>query len=301
MLFAEDLNFLVTNRLPRRFATVLFGRLSRIRSRPLTAFVVALWRAFADDLCLEESKHQRFDSLHDCFTRELRDDARKIDPTPNFIVSPCDAIVGAHGRIRSGEAIQAKGFPYRLSELLPDPTLVERHQEGYFCTLRLKASMYHHFHAPVDGSLREVLYVSGDTWNVNPIALKRVERLFCKNERAALAFEQLEPGLEITLVPVAAILVAGIRLHCLPEVLDLQYEGPHRIACHADYRRGDPMGYFQHGSTILVFVRGDVEFADGVRSGERINMGQPLFRHLSSPLVPAAPAPQQRAQAPALS
>ena len=46
--------------------------------------------------------------------------------------------------------------------------------------------MYHRFHAPHDCRIREVVYLSGDTWNVNPIALRRIERLFCKNERAVV-------------------------------------------------------------------------------------------------------------------
>ena len=47
--------------------------------------------------------------------------------------------------------------------------------------------MYHRFHAPHDCRVEQVTYISGDTWNVNPIALKRVEKLFCKNERAVHA------------------------------------------------------------------------------------------------------------------
>ena len=36
--------------------------------------------------------------------------------------------------------------------------------------------MYHRFHAPADCRVEQVNYISGDTWNVNPIALKRVEQ-----------------------------------------------------------------------------------------------------------------------------
>ena len=87
-------------------------------------------------------------------------------------MSPCDAIVGAHGAIAGTELYQAKGFPYTLQDLLPDPALVEAHRNGRYVTLRLKSSMYHRFHAPHDGRIDKVIYVSGDTWNVNPIALQ---------------------------------------------------------------------------------------------------------------------------------
>ena len=56
-----------------------------------------MFRFFADDLDLHEAKKTRFDSLHDCFIRELKDGARPIDPDPEVVVSPCDAIVGACG------------------------------------------------------------------------------------------------------------------------------------------------------------------------------------------------------------
>src|SRR5262249_41448506 len=152
--------------------------------------------------------------------RELREGARPLNTDPFVVTSPCDAVIGAFGTIREGQVIQAKGFPYSLMDLLNDERLVRRHSDGKFVTLRLRSSMYHRFHAPCDGRIRRVKYISGDTWNVNPIALRRVERLFCRNERAVLPLELSAPNSYVTLVPIAAILVAGIRLHFLPTVLN---------------------------------------------------------------------------------
>src|SRR5262249_26346194 len=157
-----------------------------------------------------------------------------------------------------------KGFPYSLIDLLNDERLVERHRNGKFVTLRLRSSMYHRFHAPCDGRLRTVKYISGDTWNVNPIALKRVERLFCKNERAVLPLEISTPDSYVTLVPVAAILVASIKLHFIPATLSLNYRGPAEIPCDAVFAKGQELGYFESGSTIVVFATSDFEFADNV-------------------------------------
>lgn len=282
----EDLNFLVTNRIPRRYATLFMGWFSRIESRRLTRVSLATWRLFADELDLDEARTQEFASLHDCFVRQLRPGARPIDPDPSVMVSPCDAIVGAHGRVRGTEVIQAKGFPYTLLDLLADPTLVERHRDGWFVTLRLKSNMYHRFHAPAAGRLREVRYISGDTWNVNPIALRRVERLFCKNERAVLPLELDHPTAQLTLVPVAAILVAGIRLHCLGSTLDLRYRGPNHIPCDARFEKGEELGYFHSGSTIIVFASGPLVLAPQVVDGALIRVGQPLFRGTGA-LTPA--------------
>lgn len=289
VLLQEDLHFLLTNRIPRRYATLLMGWYSQIESERLTRASIAVWRLFAGDLALHEARTPRFRSLQECFVRELRQGARPIDPDPGVIVSPCDAEVGACGPIRGTEVFQAKGFPYRLEDLLPDRALAERHRNGIFVTLRLKSSMYHRFHAPCDCRVERVVYVSGDTWNVHPIALRRVEQLFCKNERAVVDLVLPDPGQALTLVPVAAILVAGIKLRCLDEVLDLRYRGPNVLPCNASFRKGDELGHFQSGSTILVFASGGFELCDGVAQGAILRAGRPLLRRPARP--PGAPAP----------
>jgi phosphatidylserine decarboxylase len=138
--------------------------------------------------------------------------------------------------------------------------------------------MYHRFHAPADCRVEQVNYISGDTWNVNPIALKRVERLFCKNERAVIRCRLPQSGALITLVPVAAILVASMRLKFLDVLLHLRYRGPNVIPCDAGLRRGEEMGWFEHGSTIIVFAPRGACLAEAVGEGDRIQMGQALMR-----------------------
>jgi phosphatidylserine decarboxylase len=274
----ENLNFLVTNRIPRRYATKLMGWFSRIESPLLARASIAAWQLFADDLNLAEAKKTEFRTLQECFVRELRDGARPVDPAREVAVSPCDAEVGAVGRMAGDELFQAKGFPYRAGDLLHDPKLVERHRGGLFVTLRLKSNMYHRFHAPAECRLKRVIYISGDTWNVNPIALKRVEQLFCKNERAVLELQLNVPSIALTLVPIAAILVGSIKLHCLEKPLDLSYRGPREVPCDVGYAKGQELGYFAAGSTIVAFASGPVELAPNVVTGTTLRMGQPLFK-----------------------
>lgn len=273
----EDLNFLITNRLPRKFVTKLVGRVSHIRSRRFTRASLRVWRLFADDLRLDEALTTDFESLHDCFIRELRPGTRPIDPDPRAVVSPCDALIGAFGVVQGGQVLQAKGFPYPLLDLLQDPELVARYEGGTFLTLRLKANMYHRFHAPTNCALRKVVYVSGDTWNVNPIALRRVERLFCKNERAVLDFELPGGRRGLTMVPVAAIAVASIRLHCVGQTLSLAWRGPRELPCDATYVKGEELGYFHAGSTILLFAEPRLRLAAHLALGATVRVGQPLF------------------------
>jgi phosphatidylserine decarboxylase len=277
ILQQEDINFLLTNRIPRRLVTQFIGWFSRIEQPLVRDLSIGVWRFFSD-LDLGEAKKTHFTSMHDCFTRELKDGARSIDADPALLVSPCDAIVGACGAVVGTELLQIKGFAYTLQDLIGDPELVNAHRNGCFVTLRLTSSMYHRFHAPHDCRVEKVTYISGDTWNVNPIALKRIEKLFCKNERAVLRTRLIATDHIVTLVPVAAVLVASIRLHFLDAPLDRRHRGRSVIACDAQFRKGEEMGWFQHGSTIILFAPpGSALFAH-VREGSAIRVGQPLMR-----------------------
>jgi phosphatidylserine decarboxylase len=273
----EDLNFLLTNRIPRRLATQFVGWFSKIEQPVVRDLSIAVWRLFSG-LDLSEAKTSQFKSMHDCFIRELRDGARPVDDDPGVLTSPCDAIVGTGGPIAGTEVLQVKGFPYALEELFGGPELDEVYRDGQYVTLRLTSSMYHRFHAPHDCRIDRVTYISGDTWNVNPIALKRVEKLFCKNERAVIRARLSATGHEVTMVPVAAILVASIRLHFLDVLLNLKHRGPNVIACDAAVGKGEELGWFEHGSTIIVFAPAGFTLCPGLEEGTRIRMGQALMR-----------------------
>lgn len=272
LLLQEDLNFLLTNRIPRVLATRLMGRFSRIRNRHVARMSIAVWRMFTD-LDLSEARQTRFDSLHECFTRELKPGTRSVDATAGTLVSPCDGIVGACGRVEGGRVFQAKGFPYALADLFGSAEVAARYHDGCFVTLRLTSTMYHRFHAPDDARVEHVTYISGDTWNVNPIALKRVENLFCRNERAAIHLRRAA-GDPFALVAVAAILVASIRIHFLDVRLHLRWKGPNEIPCDARITRGQELGWFEHGSTILMFAPAGFELAPGIEPGLRVRMGR---------------------------
>jgi phosphatidylserine decarboxylase len=277
LLEQEDLNFLLTNRIPRRLVTRFVGWFSQIQQPLVRDLSIGLWRFFSD-LDLSEAKKAHFLSMHDCFIRELKDGARPVDGDPKILVSPCDAIVGASGTIAGTRLYQIKGFPYTLADLFCDRALADAHRNGRYVTLRLTSSMYHRFHAPHDCRVDQVTYISGDTWNVNPIALRRIEKLFCKNERALLRTKLAATGHTITLVPVAAVLVASIRLHFLDVLLNLEHSGPNVIACDASFGKGEEMGWFQHGSTMIVFAPDGFSLHEDVREGATIRVGEPLMR-----------------------
>jgi phosphatidylserine decarboxylase len=275
----EDLNFLLTNRIPRRLATKLMGRLSPIEQPLVRKTSIALWRLFCD-VDLSDAADSRFRSLHHAFTRALKPGARAPDPDPAVLASPSDAIVGACGQVEDGRLIQVKGMDYTLADLLGDETLGAPYHNGTFVTLRLTAAMYHRFHAPYDLTVEEVRYISGDTWNVNPIALKRVERLFCRNERAPIRVLLARGGHEMLLVPVAAILVAGIRFTFADVGPHIREGGTRTIPLPGPVTmaKGEEMGWFEHGSTIILFAPQGFALADGIAPGTEIRAGQALMR-----------------------
>ena len=272
----EGLNFTLTNRLPRRLATRLMGWLSKVEQPLVRDASIGIWRLFSD-LDLSEAKKQRFTSLHDCFVRELKEGARPIDGDPGILISPCDGIVGACGAIDGAELLQVKGTKYPLAELLRDPELADFYREGCYATLRLTAAMYHRFHAPHDCRVEHVTHIWGDAFNVNPPALRRVDKLFCRNERAVIRMRLLADGTRITLVPVAAILVAGIRLRFLDLVVDPR-SGPIAVPCSPPFAKGQEMGWFEHGSTIIVLAPPGAALANTVTTGATVRMGEPLMR-----------------------
>ena len=280
ILANEDLNFLLTNRLPRRWLTQMVGRLSKIENPLVAKASIGIWKFFSA-LDLSEAKKQNFKSMHDCFTRQLKDGARSIDPDPSVMSSPVDAIIGAHGPIEGTQVFQAKGFPYTLEDLLGQEEDLEPWRNGTFVTLRLTSYMYHRFHAPYACTVDKVRYFSGDTWNVNPIALKRVEKLFCKNERAFISTTLNGSGSingqRVALVPVAAILVASIRLHFLDVLFHMGYQGAKAIACDASFTKGQEMGWFQHGSTVIVLAPAGFSLCQGLVQGTHVRMGQALL------------------------
>jgi phosphatidylserine decarboxylase len=276
LLLQEDLNFLLTNRVPRHALTRFMGWFSKIRNPWVFRASLAVWRAFTE-LDLSEARKTRFESLHDCFTRELKPGARTVDMRSDVLASPCDGIVGACGTVERGMVLQAKGFPYRTVDLFGAAERAAPFEGGSYVTLRLTSAMYHRFHAPHDGRVEHVSYLGGDTWNVNPIALKRVERLFCRNERAVIRM-RLAGGHPLALVPVAAILVASIRLHFLDVLLHLRWPGPNEMPCDAAVKKGQELGWFEHGSTIIVFAPPGFTLAPGITSGQPVRMGQALMR-----------------------
>lgn len=272
------LNFVLTNGLPRRLATRFMGWFSRLEQPWVRDFSIGVFRLFCEP-DLREAKKTRFTSLRDCFIRELKEGARPIDHDPATITSPCDGLVGGCGPIHSGELLQVKGSSYPLAELLGDDALAESCRGGCYVTLRLTAGMYHRFHAPQDCRVEAVTHFWGDVWNVNPPTLARVAKVYCRNERAVIQ-TRLEPGGErLVLVAVAAVLVAGIRLRFQDRVVDPRRSPKPIVPPRAPaFTKGEEMGWFEHGSTIIVLGPPGTALCETIKPGAHVQMGEALLQ-----------------------
>lgn len=246
---------------PKRVASAAAGwAASRPLPAPLrTPLLGGFARAYQLDLGEAELPLAAYPSLQALFTRRLKAGIRPQDPpVPGAVNSPVDGRLIAQGRIEAGQAIQAKGLPYQIQELLkhdPDP---RRFEGGHYLTLYLAPRDYHRIHVPIAGQVRSVGRVEGELWPVNEASTGSVPRLYERNRRATWVAEGTGPdaGLEVAAVLVGATHVGGVVIdprwlegRTLPRDGRLAVGG---LACQP----GEDLGTFQFGSTVVLLVGG---------------------------------------------
>lgn len=179
-----------------------------------------------------------FTSFNDFFTRKLNQNARKINLSNNILISPCDGKILAYENIDLNNLVQVKGFTYKLSELTNNIQLSQKYSNGTCLIYRLCPTDYHRFHFIDDGICTETTKIKGDYYSVNPTALKKIPKLFCRNKREYSILKSNNFG-EILYVEVGATCVGTI----------LQTYTPNKC-----YKKGSEKGYFKFGgSTIILF------------------------------------------------
>lgn len=222
-----------------------------------------------------------FAHFNDFFTRELKEGARTVDSDPNIIVSPVDGAVSQLGEIKQGQVFQAKGQSFSVVELLGgDTERAEPFMGGNFSTIYLSPKDYHRIHMPITGTLKEMVYVPGKLFSVNPVTTEKVPRLFARNERVVAIFEtELGP---MAMVLVGAMIVAsietvwaGLVAPIRRKVSATRYGSDQEITLE----KGQEMGRFKLGSTVvLAFPPNVTEFVDQMQAESVVRMGQ-AFAH----------------------
>jgi len=260
--------------------------LTRLHIPILTpALIKAFVRLFHVDLNEAAVPDVRaYRNFDDFFTRALHHDARPLASDATAAICPVDGTISQFGRIEKDRLYQAKGIDYSLDALLGgQDALAREFQDGYFITLYLSPRDYHRIHMPLDGTLREMQYVPGRLFSVNPHSTRTVEGLFTRNERLISVFDA-ECG-PMAMVLVGAMFVSGIetvwsgmvtqgRSGKIPAHWDYaQMEPPTRL------ERGQEMGRFHMGSTVILCLpRDHFSFHPDLQPGNQIRLGQSLGR-----------------------
>jgi phosphatidylserine decarboxylase len=214
---------------------------------------------FGVNLAEAELPLEAYPSLQDFFTRRLRPGSRpQAEAIPGFLNSPVDGRIVASGRIERNTAIQAKGLPYRVPELLKHDPAAARFEGGHFLTLYLSPKDYHRIHVPLEGAVTAVGRVEGELWPVNDASTTHTPRLYERNRRATWVAtgSGLDAGLEVAAVLVGATHVGGVIIdprwrQGKPLPRDGAVSVPD-LPCKA----GDDLGTFEFGSTVVLLVGG---------------------------------------------
>ena len=265
--------------LPHHAISWLMFKLARIRWTPLKNFIIRIYTRLNPVNMHEAVEEDMFayESLNAFFTRALKPECRPLDDNEKNWLCPVDGSVSQAQQIRDGRIFQAKGQEYSLLELVGgDKDLETTFRDGQFATLYLSPRDYHRIHMPTTGKLIHMRYVPGRLFSVATFVVNHIPRLFARNERCVCYFET-DQG------PMALILVGAINVSAIETVWHGLITSEARKIKRFDYndkdivlKRGDEMGRFNLGSTVIVLATGQMKIAAEMTAEAEIKLGQCL-------------------------
>lgn len=265
--------------LPHHAISWLMFKAARIRWTPLKNFII---RSYTDlnPVKMHEAVEEdmfAYESLNAFFTRALKPECRPFDEDTNNWLCPVDGSVSQAQAITDGRIFQAKGQDYSLLELVGgDKELEKIFNDGQFATLYLSPRDYHRIHMPTTGRLKHMQYIPGRLFSVATFVVNHIPRLFARNERCVCYFET-DQG------PMAMILVGAINVSAMETVWHGLITSETKKIKRFDYSdkgivlaRGDEMGRFNLGSTVIVLATNKMKIAEAMAAGAEIKLGQCL-------------------------
>jgi phosphatidylserine decarboxylase len=272
-LFVRSVSYPVMSRGMARIADWQMPR--PLLQRLLRSYI----RFYGVDMSEVQEPLESFATFNDFFTRKLRAGARPVAADPGAVVAPCDSLLATVGSVPAdGRIGQVKGFTYPVQGLLGSDEDAAPFVAGVHATLYLSPSMYHRVHSPVDGAIRSWRYIPGRLFPVNALAVRHVPGLFTKNERVCVFIDSQEFG------PVAVVLVGAANVGRISLAFDDQRSntgGPLRAVkppTPLPIRRGDELGAFNLGSTVVMLAADASLQPAAVAPGDILKMGQPFWR-----------------------
>ena len=265
--------------IPRKSINRAAGRFSEANLHPalLRTFVELYSRVYSVDLNETDRETSDFTSVDAFFTRRLRAGARPMCVDRDAVVCPADGQLDAIGRVSEGGGITVKGAVYSIAELVGDTSEAPRYSGGSFAVIYLSPGDYHRVHAPAAGSISLIRSLRGDFFPVNAVGKGYIPSLLVKNRRVAIVLDTAPFG-RVTVVMVGALIVGRITVSTL-SARDVPF-GVHRIEPAHRTERGDEIGVFHLGSTVVVLVEKGVSASRGatstLRAGGRVRVGESL-------------------------
>jgi phosphatidylserine decarboxylase len=267
---------------PQHALSRLVGKFAAARAGWFTQLFIR-WFIRQYKIDMSEAIHENpraFSTFNDFFTRYLKPELRPLlADQPHLFAHPVDGAVSQFGDIKEGRIFQAKGHEYNLTELIGgDPRDANPFRNGTFATIYLAPKDYHRIHMPCDGVLKKMIYVPGELYSVNPLTVANVPNLFARNERVVAIFEG-EFG------PFAMILVGATIVASIGTVWSGTVTPPTGPNIHSwDYptsgdraitlKKGEEMGHFKLGSTIVMLYPEDViDFDENLEPDSVTRMG----------------------------
>jgi phosphatidylserine decarboxylase len=266
---------------PQLTVSRLAGRLADMDNTPAVKNRVVRWFIERYGVNMNEALEpdpEAYPSFNAFFTRALKPGLRPIDDRASVMVSPVDGAISQLGTVTNDRAFQAKGQSFSLTELLGgDPERAKEFEDGEFATIYLAPKDYHRIHMPLAGTLREMTYVPGKLFSVNPTTAEQVPNLFARNERVACVFDT-EAG-PMALVLVGAMIVGSMETTwagiVAPDSRGVSTSSYRHLEKPIQFGKGDEMGRFRLGSTVvMVMPKGTVSWQSDQVAGKTVRMGQ---------------------------
>ena len=259
--------------LPQKAVSSLVGKWAKSRvSKGVVPLYARMYRINVDEM---QYPLKSYPHLTGFFTRRLQHGARQVNEGESVVVSPVDGTVSSFGQIKDGMLIQAKGIDYSLAQLLGSEGKAKTFRDGQYLTIYLSPRDYHRIHIPFEGAVCESTYIPGRLFPVNKVGVEGVKGLFTKNERL-ISYVETSEG-RYALVKVGAFIVGSVVVN-YPQVCTKKKGVRAEDACFEapiHYEKGEELGYFEFGSTVILLFEKDAFELDAALSvGETLQMGE---------------------------
>jgi len=238
-----------------------FGKFaSKPFSRPVQKFINNSYVKLMGLDMAEFDNPANYPTLNKLFIRSFVN-AKKITNDTSIMISPVDALVTDFGEICEGKAYQIKGMEYDISELFGEEHIdaAMAVEGGQFVNLYLSPKDYHRYHTPDTLNIISLTHIPGKLYPVNFPLLRNKKNLFIENERVIIECRDQKEN-TFVMVLVGALNVGKMVVTFEDNIntnSDIK-EPQHYTYQNLTLKKGELFGWFEMGSTILLFSQADV-------------------------------------------